>query len=180
MNDITKEKIVDAVGKAIKDEHLMNREASDYFGISVFYISYLKTQMYWKNIPEKAWGILHTWMQSGITIKEFGRVREKYLKDSCGISPETTTPTSAPGPATVQGTDASDGIMTTIMNGKTVEYHKSNIPKVKDKGKKPPAKKNPPEITAESTVTVKGKDKVSDDILSKIGLEIEVIVKLKK
>lgn len=71
MNNITKEKIAQAVLGAIETEKLLNKEVAAKFGFSPVYMSMIKNSRYFDQCPQHAWDTMRNWIYSGKKIKEF-------------------------------------------------------------------------------------------------------------
>lgn len=71
MNEITKEKVVIAVGNAQDDEKLMNVIVAKQFDAEPVHLTYMRNPKYWNRIPEKVWLQFKDWMYSGKKLKDY-------------------------------------------------------------------------------------------------------------
>jgi len=71
MNKVTQERVAEKVLKAISDEGLTIRKAGEILGVKPNYLSMIKKDMYFGNIPKQAWDDLHVWVNSGSKIQHY-------------------------------------------------------------------------------------------------------------
>lgn len=71
MNNLTKESISLALIKAQQDEKLMNQDVADIFGISTYYVTTIRTQKRFEDVPEYVWTMLNAWRHSGKPLKGY-------------------------------------------------------------------------------------------------------------
>jgi hypothetical protein len=184
MNEITKEKIAEKVIFAITAEKLMNVEAAKHLGLtSPAYLSMIKKHEQFDKCPESAWKKMREWVYSGKSLVEYkpGFVEEKEPK------PEAQPP--LPGiiikvrPTAIEqmkeriakrtaGTDDVKVIKVTktFIGADEINKKLTEIRKEAKKNRKESAEKvQVPEPTEEEM----------EKIISSIGLEIDIVIKLK-
>lgn len=71
MNEITKEKVVIAVSNAQDDEKLMNVIVAKQFDAEPVHLTYMRNPKYWNRIPERVWLQFRDWMYSGKKLKDY-------------------------------------------------------------------------------------------------------------
>lgn len=78
MNKVTQERVAEKVLKAISDEGLSNMEAGKILGIKPNYLSMIKRDTYYDKTPRKAWDLMKLWVDSGTTLKGYGKKPKDY------------------------------------------------------------------------------------------------------
>jgi len=169
MNPQTKEKIAAKVILAIETENLMNVQAAKNLGINPAYLSMIKKHEQFDKCPEVAWVKMHEWYHSGLPLKEYKPTDMKVIELKPDQEPEEVLPKPSEG----------------IVHHKTVFIPAEEINRrLRElRVEKPKTKKNPPKgiKPAKSTKPpVKTGDELIADVISHIGFEIDVIVKLKR
>jgi hypothetical protein len=71
INEITRERIADAVLSAMKREGLLSKEAAVIFGFPASYMSSLIRHR--EDVPHSAWAKMRAWMITGGPLKEYKR-----------------------------------------------------------------------------------------------------------
>jgi len=69
INELTQERITDAVLSAMKREGLMNKEVAEIIGISAVDMSTLRRRP--ENVSHPTWAKLRNWMISGTPLREY-------------------------------------------------------------------------------------------------------------
>ena len=69
INEITQERIADAVLSAMKWEGLMNREVAEILNVTPADMSYIKRHK--KKVSQPVWAKLRAWMISGVPLREY-------------------------------------------------------------------------------------------------------------
>lgn len=84
MTETAKEQIKARLDKAIDVEKLSQRDTACFLNIPQCYISLIRNPKFWKNVTREAWEKTLAWINSGLTLRQYG---EKHAKPS-EINPE--------------------------------------------------------------------------------------------
>jgi len=69
INEITQERIADAVLSAMKREALMNKEVAEIIGISPMDMSNIKRHT--EHVSQPTWAKLHDWLITGLPLRDY-------------------------------------------------------------------------------------------------------------
>lgn len=164
MNENTKGRIANKLLLSLETEKLMNKEAAALLDVPAVSLSLIKRSDTYNKVSKSNWEKIHDWYNSGLTLAEWYSRRPKEEPTE---QPETT-PEIAPE-------QAAPTIKPEALND--MEEPNAAIPGIKEKAKRGPKVK----ITSKVGSYDKGKPSKEeiDRVLATLGIEIDVIVKLK-
>lgn len=170
MNSHIMEKIAEKVLFQMDVEKLMNVEAAKKLDINPAYLSMIKKPDQYNKMPMKAWRKLHVWYHSGSSLRDYD-----YREQAAPETPAApaSPPTVPPAPPEFRHTKEDPVIIPA-----TIHINKEII-----KPEKPKTKRGP-KVKVEGIPGSFDKGKPSADeidrVLATLGIEIDIVVKLKK
>lgn len=164
MNEITKKRVAENVISAIERENLMNFEAAKYLGVSASCLSLIKNPGNYRKIGEPSWNKLHDWVVSGKKITEYKTTTAD--QDEPVQTPVVDTKQTAQKPGLV--------VTKTYINPENIN---KKIREIRERDKKR-SEKEKGETPMRYDKGKPGNDEMAN-VLAEIGLEIDIIVKLK-
>jgi len=81
MNEIAKTNIKTKLDKAIESEKIAINEVANSIGILPQYISMIRNEKTWDKVSKGAWESILNWINSGQTIKEYGKKHGKVCPE---------------------------------------------------------------------------------------------------
>jgi len=99
INEVTQERIADAVLSAMKREALVNKEVAEIIDISPVYMSNLRRRP--ENVSQPTWNKLRNWMISGLPLRDYKPKPPADLAPAPQNGEQAVSGTSQP-PATVK------------------------------------------------------------------------------
>lgn len=191
MRNETMQKIAEKVLFQMDVEKLMNTEAGKLLDINPVYLSFIKRPEQYDKCPMKAWRKMHVWYHSGSNLRDYDHTKAPEEPDYRAEPvqetipeirqsatpktepPEEKEPTAPPPPPIPEQTDAGDAMTIEAQSRKIViEPKPKGKPgrKPRDKGEGSPYGKYEKPAPSQEEI---------ERVLATLGIEIEVVVKLK-
>lgn len=185
------QKIAEKVLLQMEMEKLMNTETGKLLDINPVYLSFIKRPDQYDKCPMKAWRKMHVWYHSGSNLRDYDYRKAPEMPDVHPEPTEEVTPivrrtgVPKPEPAAEEGKPPTEGKPPapefkheegTTKIPVDLEIKKHVFHPEKPKGK--PGRKKDEGKPAPNGVPAPSKEEI-ERVLATLGIEIEVVVKLK-